>query len=119
MLEKNIQLKVIVHVNSSEMSNWEKFNYNNWDEPGYIYCDKCGVKNRSDAGWYRRERVYNAQYEALKMQAMMLVCNMPPIQNKEYRCSACWKTEKDKRSNQRRCSKCKTQGHTKRTCPNT
>ena len=36
------------------MSEWKSFNYKIWDEPGPIYCDECGGKNRSDSGWYRR-----------------------------------------------------------------
>lgn len=95
------------------MSEWKKFNEKNWDEPGWIFCDNCGTKNRSNSGWYRRERTYDPLYESLKMQEMMLYPHMPPIQKREYCCNWCWKKQN---SVQRLCSNCKKPGHTKRIC---
>lgn len=95
------------------MNNWKKFNEKNWDELGKIYCDTCGRKNRSDSGWYRRERIYDYNYEKTKHMLMLLYPENGAIQNKEYICDYCWK---ENNPNKRCCSKCKKPGHTKRKC---
>lgn len=98
---------------------WKRFNEKKWDEPGKIYCDSCGCKNRSDPGWYRRERAYDPKFEELKnkLEVYGRLTFSPgvysPIQEKEYRCAYCWGKDKVPR----KCSNCKQSGHNKRKCP--
>ncbi len=94
-------------------SKWEKFNYKKWDEPGFIYCDKCGLKNRSDSGWYRRERVFNLEFENMKKKMSLLYPHMPEFQTREYCCNYCWGHENHQK---RKCSVCNEIGHTKNKC---
>lgn len=94
--------------------SWEMFDETQWDEEGYIFCDSCGVKNRNDDGWYRRDRPYNCHFEAMKKRCLELYPEMRAIQRKEYQCDDCWKENHPKP--RRCCSKCKQPGHTKNKC---
>ncbi len=55
---------------------WTAFDQNNWDEPGWIYCDHCGIRNKSNPNWYRRQRIYDAIYEDMKEQCTQLALKL-------------------------------------------
>lgn len=38
---------------------WKILDVNIWPENTRIFCDRCGMKNRSDTGWIYKEQEKN------------------------------------------------------------
>ena len=95
------------------MSEWESFNEKIWDEPGWVFCNTCGAKNRSDKGWYRRPRTPTISEYFMEARLRQLYPMCPDFAKHEYCCPFCWKKS---HKEPKKCSVCKATGHNKRSC---
>lgn len=74
---------------------WKKLDINNWPEDTYIYCNKCGQKNRSDPNWVYKDSpddldVINIRRQCLVVEKLFFP-GMPNIAQNYYLCDDCRK----------------------------
>ena len=82
---------------------WKILDVDQWPEPGsYIYCNKCGLKNRGDPGWIYRDDPENGLVRDLRNQIafvnskfsiLTMGMGMGNIARNFYYCPDCRKEE--------------------------
>jgi len=76
---------------------WEPFvDLENWPEKSYIYCDRCGLKNRSDTGWWYNIKTDDSDFQKEKdkqeneLKRLLIMSHTEVhLQRNEYMCNYC------------------------------
>jgi hypothetical protein len=70
---------------------WKILDVNNWPENTRIFCDTCGMKNRSNTGWIYKEQEKNEYKEIMfKLLANSYgISDSSAFQKNMYKCDLC------------------------------
>lgn len=68
---------------------WKILDVNNWPENTRIFCDGCGMKNRSDTGWIYKEQEKNEYKEIMFKLLANSYGISDSVQKNMYKCDLC------------------------------